>query len=117
MSILAGAKPDTLTYWQVTGYDGYGDPQFSSPEERSVRWENKNEFFYGADGQGRQSESVIYDDVNAYNVGDYVYRGSSFEADPRDQTGFRRIKAVHETKSLDGTESVYKLMIGGNDPD
>lgn len=117
MGILADAKPDTLTYWQVTGVDQYGDPQFSSPEERAVRWENKNELFYNENGQTRQSESVIYDDVNSYSNGDFVYRGSSAEFDPRNQTGYRRIKAVFETKSLDGSESVYKIMLGGSDPD
>lgn len=117
MGMLEDVKIDTLTYWAVTGRNSYGDPQFSAPEERSVRWEDKNEFFYGADGQGRQSESVIYDDQNSYENGAYVYRGSSNESDPRNQTGYRRIKAVHETKSLEGNETVWKIMIGGNDPD
>ena len=117
MSILTGAKPDTLTYWPYAGPNQYGDPTFGTPEQRNVRWEDKNEFFHGSDGQGRQSESVVYDDQHDYNTGDYIYRGSSGEADPRNQTGYRKILAVHETKSLDGTERVWKLMIGGNDPD
>lgn len=111
MGILQGAKPNTLTYWPVTGQDGYGDPTFGPPEERAVRWQDSNEFFYGADGQGRQSQSVIYDDANDYAPGDYVYRGSSNESDPRNQTGYRIVQAVKETPSVGGDEVLRKVML------
>ena len=111
MSILDGAKPNTLTYWQFAGVDGYGDPQFSAPVERAVRWQDSNEFFYGSDGQGRQSQSVIYDDINDYNQSDYIFRGSSAEADPRNQTGAVQVQAVKATPSLDGDVTVKKVMV------
>ena len=111
MGMLDGAKPNTLTYWTVTGVNFSGDPQFSAPVERSVRWQDSNEFFYGSDGQGRQSKSVIYDDENDYSPGDYVYRGSSTEADPRNQTGAVSIQAVKESPSLDGKETIRKVMV------
>lgn len=111
MGILDGTKVDTITYWTIDSFDNFGDPSGFSREERSVRWEDRNEFFYGADGQGRQSESVFYDDQNSYVNGAYVFRGSSNESDPRDQTGFRKIQAVHETKSLDGNETIWKVML------
>jgi hypothetical protein len=109
--ILGGAKPNTLTYWQFSGVDQYGDPSFSAPEERAVRWQDSNEFFYGPDGQGRQSQSVIYDDVNSYTPGDYVYRGSSAESDPRNVTGAKPIQSVKESPSVGGDEVLRKVML------
>lgn len=111
MGMLDDVKVDTITYWEYDGPDSVGDPSFGSPEERSVRWEDRNELFYGADGQERQSESIVYDDSNSYNVGDYIYKGSSNQSDPRDQTGYRKVQALQVTRSLDGEDTIYKVFL------
>lgn len=69
---------DLLTFWLLTGQDGYGGSTFNSPLKIKGRWEDRQEQFYLPNGDITLSKAVIYIPARkniVYQPGSYVFKG------------------------------------------
>lgn len=106
----------TAVYWGTPTASGRGGYTYADPEERTVRWEDKQELFTNAQGQQELSRAVIYDGANDYDVGGYLYLGEeddldSSHDDPETISGAYRIKAVAKTPNVGATEFLRKIWL------
>lgn len=83
MGILTGRLPHKLTWWRVTGGDGFGGDAFATPLLIDGRWEDRQETFYGSlDRRELVSKAVVHVDRDVA-VGDYLYQGNQvLQANP-----------------------------------
>lgn len=101
----------TATLWKRSGQDVYGNQTFSSPVEISVRWEDRQELFAGAEGETNRAETVVYSLDSADEL-DYITLGSSSASDPIDSaTDAREIRQVLKSPNLRDTQTLYKFML------
>jgi hypothetical protein len=100
---------ETLTYWPQSGNDASGGSTFDAPIEIAGRWQNRQVLFRDLQAKERVSEAVIYCD-RELAVGDWIYRGSSAEADPR-VAGAKEIRSKQDSPSLGNEEILHKVLI------
>lgn len=101
MSFLTYGLAQTLTFWELTGVDGYNQPQFASPVSRVCRWEERTERLQNNEGQEVLARSRIFLDADM-KIGDYVALGTVAGADPRVIPQARAVIEFRKTPSLDG---------------
>jgi len=90
----------TLTYWAISSKSTFNNPTFVAPVQISGRWEDSKELFI--DLQGREVASSAVANLNQVVVeGDYLYLGTSAQADPRNQAGARVIRRFIDTPDLE----------------
>src|SRR5690349_19064390 len=99
MDFLTFGLSQTLTWWRVTGVDGYNKPTFAAPVQLSCRWEDRVEKIQNDQGQDYVARSRIFlgSDVS---TGDYLFLGTSGASDPRAVALARRVAAFRKTPSL-----------------
>lgn len=69
MSLISGMRRQTAVYWALEGeessgdnFDEFGQPQYTTPIEISVRWEARTEEFLDAKGTRILSNAIVYVD-------------------------------------------------------
>ncbi len=100
---------ESVTYWERSGVDNFGDPSFDAPVTIKSKWEDRTELFVDNDGREQRSKSVVYVDTDLL-IGGYLFRGSSSAADPLSVVGafmikdYRKISdfevEVHERRAM-----------------
>lgn len=105
-----GSFPQTATYWEVTGNDGFGGKTFSTPVSLNVRWQDVNEKFVNANAEEVVSMSKVFleDDVT---IGSFLYLGTSVQSSPYDQSSAFEIKSFSKIVTMDGIEYERKAML------
>ncbi len=66
-----------VTFWAVTGSDGFGGFTYAAPVLLEGRWEEKNELFISFDREQEVSRSIVYvsadvDEGDFLALGDFV---------------------------------------------
>lgn len=93
-------ESDTATVWERDGVDSAGDPTFSSasPRQINVRWEEQATTFVNEDGEEQNASGfvIVGEDLAP---GDFLYLGTSAEADPANQSGAVRVLGFKKTRS------------------
>lgn len=102
---------DTATTWSVTS-DGFGGFTFGSPVTIRCRWEDKSELFRDPTGDEVVSNAVVFLESDVV-VGDYLYHGTSTEADPVAAHGSlaQRIKQFNKIPDLRSVEQLRKAFL------
>jgi len=103
------SRTHTATYWAVDGVDSAGDPQVEAPTAILVRWEQREEVFRGADGSELRASHVVYlgQDVA---VGDFLFLGSSSNADPLAAGGLR-VQDFRRIESFGGRDVERRALL------
>ncbi len=101
---------ESITYWDATGVDNFGDPTFASPISIKAKWEERTELFINAEGQEERSRSVIYVD-SALISGGYLFRGISVVADPRSVDDAYLIKDYRKISDFDNAIHERRVML------
>ncbi len=101
---------ESITYWDATGVDNFGDPTFASPITVKAKWEERTEIFINAEGQEERSRSVIYVDSNLI-TGGYIFRGISTVADPRTVDDAYLIKDYRKISNFENTIHERRVML------
>jgi hypothetical protein len=105
MAIRSRQMHEDGTYWPPNGQDAYGKIQFSAPVAVKLRWQNVNTLFRDTQAREVVSDAVAYVNVQVATGGRLAV-GSL--VDPEDG---KEIRAVHESPSLDGSETLVKAMM------
>ena len=82
MNFVTKMLIDDATYWQVIEADGEGWYTFEPPQHIKVRWEDRRVVFKDTEGVEQVSSAVVYTGIDLELLG-YLYKGKSFEADPK----------------------------------
>jgi len=110
-SILTGRLPHKLTWWSVTGGDGFGGDAFASPVVIDGRWEDRQETFYGAlDRRELISKAVVHVDRDIA-VGDYLYQGESALASPTTLSGALKVQRFDKVPDLRSLDAVRRAVL------
>jgi hypothetical protein len=110
MDFLTYGLAQTLTYWELTGVDGYNQPQFAAPVSRTCRWEERTTRIQNTEGQEVLARARIFlaEDMK---LGDYIALGVVAGADPRVIPQARAVIEFRKTPSLDGASFERKSYI------
>lgn len=103
-----------LTYWPVTGSDGYGGNTYSSPLKIQGRWEEREEQFYLPSHEIALSKAVIYLPARrgvTYEVGSYIVRGVFQITDPTLIEGATVIRQVLVIPDLRAVRNEIRFML------
>lgn len=110
MSIISRMRKQTAVWWPCSGTDAFGQPTYSSPQEISVRWEDKMEEFVDAHGTKHMSEALVYTD-RKMTVRDVLLLGeldtNVDEANPKANAGAFEVKRAEDLPNLRNTEHLY----------
>lgn len=107
-SSLSRFHKQTITHWVPTG-DGYGGFSYSTPVALKGRWQSNVEKMVTLDGEEFVSQAHIWLSV-VVNVGDYLFKGTSVEADPN-TVGASRVRIQTEIPSIRGTFVERKVIL------
>ena len=99
---------ETGTLWESTGLDMFGNQKFSAPQKIKLRWEGKVNQSYGQTSDDAIDSSTMYVD-RPLKVGDYVFRGTTFEDTPPDDS--YEVRASSAITSLDGKRIEYRAFV------
>lgn len=112
MSILEGKLPNKLTWWRVTGNDGFGGDSFASPVLIDGRWEDRQETFYGAlDRRELISKAVVFVDRDM-SVGDFLCRGDQVaQSSPVAVSGALKIQRYEKIPDLRNLDVVRRTVL------
>ncbi len=106
-----------VTYWPVTGTDGFGGFLYGTPVLLKGRWEDKAELYRNAANEEVVSSSVVYLSVDV-DVGDILAEGDHVTvliANPMTlnttETVARRIEQRNRTTDLRNLTSLRKVFL------
>lgn len=114
MGLRAKLKDD-VTYWPVTGSNGFGGFTFGPPVLMKGRWEEKQELFLTPSGEEVLSQGIVYTDIDM-PIGDYCMLGDLTGAvdptllSPSDGRA-HRIRQRNRTTDLRGMTVLYKVFL------
>lgn len=80
---MPDAYHDPVTFWAITGDNGYGGHTYGSPLKIKTRWEDRQEEFFLPNSEMSLSKAVIYMPARrniVYQVGSYVFKGLLYPA-------------------------------------
>lgn len=111
-SLLLGKLPHRLTWWRVTGPDGFGGDSFGTPVVIDGRWEDRQETFYGAlDRRELISKAVVYVDRDM-SVGDYLCQGNqSAQPNPTLVVGALKVQRYDKMPDLRNLDVVRRAVL------
>lgn len=110
MNIYSQLK-HTITYWRVTGSDGYGGYTFATPITIKARWEDSQEKFISTDGEESVSRAVVFID-RSVTVGDYLAEGDFTTTDnPDDVSGAFPVRAFSRITNLRNTQTLRTAFL------
>lgn len=108
---MIGAYPQTVTYWEKTGENGYGQETFESPVTLSAFWRDTNEYDIEYEGNGEPSKSVVYVQQDLA-MGSYLALGDqTANASPDNVADAFVIRLFDKLPSIDGTEYIRKAIL------
>lgn len=112
MGILVGRLPHKLTWWRVTGGDGFGGDTFAAPVLIDGRWEDRQETFYGAlDRRELVSKAVVFVDRDMA-VGDYLLQGDQVgQSSPVALPGALKIQRYDKIPDLRSLDIVRRAVL------
>jgi len=112
MGILTGRLPHKLTWWRVTGGDGFGGDAFAAPQLIDGRWEDRQETFYGTlDRRELISKAVVFVNQDVA-VGDYLCQGNNVaSANPTVLAGALKIQRYDKTPDLRSLDAVRTAVL------
>ena len=124
MSYLDRLMQQTATHWELknaadTPYNEYGDPSFKSaapqlltPDENNgVRWEEKTIQFINSQGLEDHSRAIVRSSTVEFQVGDYLYLGTSTSTNPETVTGADKVRKVEKCPDTRGQTMLYKALL------
>lgn len=104
----------TAVYWGNPLPDGYGGFTFDSPEEISVRWEDRQELFAKTADQQMLSTAVVYT-AQDVDVNGYLFLGTLNDLDssglPQEQDGAYMVQAFAKIPNLNNTFYLRKVWL------
>lgn len=103
-------RKQTATVWDASGVDSAGDPSFATPRQITVRWEEKAQSFFNAQGEEDIAKARVYvgEDLT---LEDYLFLGTSAEADPTSLVGAYQIKGWHKVATPTAKKFVRKVFL------
>lgn len=110
----------TAVLWTIDSANGYGELAFYTPEEISVRWEERNEVFVSVDGNNLTSKAVIHTNQDIV-PNSYMYLGelddltTEEQANPKLVSDAYAVKAFRKVPDLKGTTYLRKAYLFGGD--
>lgn len=110
MSTFTRMFKQKATYWAPLGIDIFGDLSFNTPITLTVKWEDKNELFLGADGRESVSASIVYLPSDVIRGG-YLFLGTSIATDPLTLIGANIIKIFNKIPNYNGTDFERKAIL------
>lgn len=110
MSIGLFAQTQTATYWAVSSLNNSGEPVFASPTTIKVRWEKRAEMFVDGQGNEKRSNAIVFLSQEV-STQDYLYLGTSTEADPRNQSGALEVKETSAIPNFAGSKFEYRVIV------
>lgn len=110
MTFLASTRVDDTTLWTASGVDGDGDPTFAAPVAIKGKWDRKSGVIRGGDGEDRVTSHVVHlgQDVSA---GDFLYQGTSVQANPRDEADALRVEDFIKVKSFNEQSTSRRALL------
>lgn len=97
------------TTWPVTP-DEFGGDNFGAPIPIKVRWSDRTEKFISSLDQNEHISSSIVHTDRTLAVGDYIYLGTTIQADPSTVVGaykIRRFDNIPDIRTLLVTRKAY----------
>lgn len=84
MSIITRMLKDFAVYWEISGYDAFGNPSISSPIQLTCRWEDSQQQIVTSDGTPITAKSIVYVNQDVI-TGGYLFHGLLADApsDPK----------------------------------
>ena len=112
MGILSGRLPHKLSWWRVTGGDGFGGDTFATPLLVDGRWEDRQETFYGSlDRRELISKAIVFVDRDM-GVGDFLYQGDKVsQSSPVALTGALKIQRYDKVPDLRSLDVVRRAVL------
>lgn len=107
---LAGMMLQTATYWARATKNEFAEFSYQAPVQIACRWQDQGTQFRNEQGELQLSKATIYS-TDQVALGGYVFEGTSAASDPRTVTGAHEVKAVVSSRSLDGSEALYKVLV------
>jgi len=101
---------ESITYWEPTEVDNFGDPSFAAPVGVKAKWEDRTELFINAEGREERSHSVVYVDTDLLKGG-FLLRDTSTVTDPLSVTGAFMIKDVRKISDFENVVHERKIML------
>ena len=102
---------DTATHWSTPTKDRYAQLSFGSKSSILCRWEDKQVLSTDAKGEEFVSSAIVYTSTKL-ELNEFLFLGTSAEANPQDETGAYKIKSVGKIGSPSGSIVVYKNILG-----
>ena len=102
---------DTITRWTTPTQDGYGGISYGASSQILGRWQNENANFQDLAGEEFVSSAIVYT-TTELNQNDWVYEGTSVQANPQDETGAYRVRLIYTTSTPNDSITVYKAILG-----
>ena len=114
MSIITRMRKQTCVYWALKSnesggldYDDYGQPQYTSLVELTVRWDDTTEEFVDAEGTRQAGRALVYPGQDV-DVGGMLMLGVTADAtsptDPKANDGAWEIRRFDKIPNLRATE-------------
>ncbi len=117
MALLVGLLKQTAVYWPPEdGYDDFGQPTVSSPQELICRWEDTAEEFIDAQGTKTVSKAQVFLDEDVEVKGLLMLgtlaeaEASDFPTDPK-EAGALEIRSFQKTPRVKGTAFVRSVYL------
>jgi hypothetical protein len=106
-----GIYPHTATYWGSPANDGSGGLTFDAPVAMSVRWEERAEQDFDENGELFISQARVYSEDTDFDIGGYLYLGTSVETDPTAVSGAYKIRNYRRINNLRGTAAERRATL------
>lgn len=104
------ARVQTATLWVSSSADSAGEEQYDAPTTISVRWEQREQEFRDEKGGTRRASHVVYLGRDT-KIGDYMYLGTSVQADPRDEEDALRVQDFRKIPSIDASDFEQRALL------
>lgn len=107
---LARLLPMTITMWRNPVPNGTGANTYDAPITLAGRWEEKQVLFLDAAGKEVVSQAILYSETD-FQIGAYVYNGTSAATDPLAVAGAKEIRQIGKSPSVHGSQFVCKAFL------
>lgn len=105
MKIYTNNLNQVATYWQLAGFDAYGQPKLGKPKTIKCRWQASNKLFKDSEGREFVAEAIIYCGAEVELSG-LIKLGKH-----RNNKDAKEIKVVQHSPSLDGKRILIKAVV------
>ena len=102
----------TLTCWKIASTNQYGQQVFGAPVTvvDFGFWSSTAELFVDDSGERRKADSKIMLNRDVIDEGDYVFPGTSTEADPKGVDGALTIVSKHKVPDHPSATNLIVLL-------